>query len=359
MITGDHKDTAFAIAKNLGITNDKESCIMGSDLDKLSDEELREKAKDIVVYARVSPEHKVRIVKALQDNGNIVSMTGDGVNDAPSLKTADVGVAMGITGTDVAKGAADIILQDDSFVTIEKAIREGRNIDKNNNKSILFSLSSNISEIITMFMAIMIGLASPLKAVHILWVNLLTDSLPCLALGVDTNSSYDVMNDKPKKINETVFSNGRWTLILIYGVLIAFITLAAFLVAPLRELTARGLDLTIENLKVLFENSNILAHAQTYAFTVLALSELFHAIGMRDINTSIFRFNHLDNKIMILAFIVGFLGQLAVTEIPFLVNIFGTVGLSISEWAGLFVLSMIPVFMHEFLYLAKKFRRAV
>lgn len=354
MITGDHKDTAFAIAKNLGITNDKNACITGAELEEMSDETLQKKATDLSVYARVSPEHKVRIVKALQANGNIVSMTGDGVNDAPSLKNADVGVAMGITGTDVAKGAADIILQDDSFTTIEKAIREGRNIDKNNNKSIIFSLSSNISEIITMFVAIMAGLAAPLRAVHILWINLLTDSLPCFALGVDTNSSYDVMKNKPKKMNETVFSDGRWKYIVIYGILISAITLCAFLYTPIKALMDMNLGITIDSIKVLLLDNNILMRSQTYAFTVLGLSELFHAIGMRDVKTSIFKFNHIDNKVMILAFAVGLVGQLAVTEIPFLTNIFGTVGLSFIEWIALLCVSAIPLLMHEFLLWSEK-----
>ena len=356
MITGDHKDTAFAIAKKLGIATSKDECIMGSELEKLSDEELREKAKTLTVFARVSPEHKVRIVKAFQDNGNVVSMTGDGVNDAPSLKTADVGVAMGITGTDVAKGAADIILQDDSFTTIESAIKEGRNIDMNNNKSILFSLSSNISEIITMFIAIMVGFIAPLKAVHILWVNLLTDSLPCFALGVDTNSSYDVMKNKPKKINETVFSNDRWQLIVIYGLLIAIITLFAFIYNPIVALSNSNMAITLENIKLMFDDSLIAVKSQTYAFTVLALSELFHAIGMRDTKTSIFTFNHLDNKVMILAFVVGFVGQIAVTEIPFLINVFGTTSLSLIEWVGITLFSMIPLLMHEFIVLREKFK---
>ncbi len=351
MITGDHKDTAFAIAKKLGITNDPDACIMGAELDNMSDEELRKKVTSLSVYARVSPEHKVRIVKALQENGNIVSMTGDGVNDAPSLKTADVGVAMGITGTDVAKGAADIILQDDSFTTIESAIREGRNIDMNNNKSILFSLSSNISEIITMFLAIVMGLLAPLKAVHILWVNLLTDSLPCLALGVDTNSSYDVMKNKPKDINDTVFSNGKWKYIAIYGALIAFTTLASFLFAPVQQLSLNGAVINLKGIIDAFKDPMVASRAQTYAFTTLALSELAHAIGMRDVNTSIFKFNWLDNKIMLLALVVGIVGQVLVTEVPALVSVFGTTSLSAMEWLMLCVISLSPLVMHEFLVL--------
>ena len=356
MITGDHKDTAFAIAKKLGIAENKSECIMGNEIDKLSDNELREKVSGLSVFARVSPAHKVRIVKAFQDNGNVVSMTGDGVNDAPSLKAADVGVAMGITGTDVAKGAADIILQDDSFTTIETAIKEGRNIDMNNNKSILFSLSSNISEIITMFVAILVGLAAPLKAVHILWVNLLTDSVPCLALGVDTNSSYNVMANKPKHINENVFSRGRWKYIVIYGIFIALITLCGFIFAPIQELSSQGLPLTLKNISTMLNNTDILTKSQTYAFTLLAFVELFHAIGMRDVNTSIFKFKHFDNKVMILAFIIGIVGQVLVTEVPFLTKTFGTTRLSIVEWIVLLLVSMLPLVMHEILIIFKKIK---
>lgn len=357
MITGDHKDTAFAIAKQLGIAEDKSECIMGHELEAMSDDELRERAKTLSIFARVSPEHKVRIVKAYKDNGNVVSMTGDGVNDAPSLKAADVGVAMGITGTDVAKGAADIILQDDSFTTIEKAIREGRNIYENIKKSIVFSLSSNIGEILTMFTAIVAGVAAPLKAVHILWINLITDSLPCIALGVDPNSSSDVMNKKPRKENESIFAGGAVKHIAINAVLIAAITLGGFLFPAIQYLLNNNIAFSFGELaKVYTNNPDILAHGQTYAFSILAISELFHAIGARDEYNTIFKFKLFDNKMMIIAFAVGFLGQLAVTEIPFLTTIFGTVSLSLVEWLAIFGVASLSLVMHEIMFLAHKIK---
>ena len=358
MITGDHKDTALAIAKKLGIASSPDECIMGHELEAMSDEELKERAKTLSIFARVSPEHKVRIVKAFQDNGNIVSMTGDGVNDAPSLKAADVGVAMGITGTDVAKGAADIILQDDSFTTIEKAIKEGRNIYENVKKSIIFALSSNVSEVITMFVAILLGFASPLLSIHILWVNLLTDSLPCFALGVDTNSSFDVMKKQPRKNGESVFANGGIKQIVIHSLVIATMTLIGFMFPAIMHMNANNMDFSFSTLKsLLTEGSPVIMQAQTYAFTTLALAELLHAIGMRDAETSIFKFKWLDNKVMILAFFVGVLGQFLVTEVPFLTKAFETISLSPLEWLGLMAFSTIPLVVHEIEVLIHKFKK--
>lgn len=358
MITGDHKDTALAIAKKLGIAERPDECVMGHELDEMTDEELRNRVPGLSIFARVSPEHKVKIVKAIQANNNIASMTGDGVNDAPSLKAADVGVAMGITGTDVAKGAADIVLQDDKFTTIEKAVKEGRNIYENVKKSILFALSSNISEVVVMFAAIAAGFAAPLKAVHILWVNLLTDSLPCFALGVDPNSSSDVMNKKPRKNGESIFADGGYFKVGLYSIIIAIVTLIAFLYTPIKELSATGAGFSIKNIIDCFSDKHILMQSQTLAFCTLAVSELFHAIGMRDTETSLFKFNHFDNKIMILALVVGLLGQLAVTEIPFLRNIFGTVQMTVSMWTAVLILSLMPLIAHEIVVLVKKAKKA-
>lgn len=357
MITGDHKDTALAIAKKLGIAERPDECVMGHELEDMSDDELRDRVSDLAIFARVSPEHKVKIVKAIQCNGYIASMTGDGVNDAPSLKAADVGVAMGITGTDVAKGAADIVLQDDKFTTIEKAVKEGRNIYENVKKSILFALSSNISEIIVMFAAIAAGLAAPLKAVHILWINLLTDSLPCFALGVDPNSSSDVMNKQPRKNGESLFAGGGYVNIGIYSIVIALVTFIAFLYAPISHLSSTGLDYTLGNIIDSFKNKDIVMQSQTLAFCTLAMAELFHAVGMRDVNTSVFRFNHLDNKVMILALAVGVLGQVAVTEIPFLMNIFGTVRMTAQMWLFVVLIALAPVLVHEIIAIVKKLRK--
>ena len=351
MITGDHRDTALAIAKNLGLASTPDECIMGHELDKLSDEELANRVGTLRIFARVSPEHKVRIVKAFQANGYIVSMTGDGVNDSPSLKAANVGVAMGITGTDVAKGAADIILQDDKFTTIEKAIKEGRNIFENIKKSIVFALSSNISEIITMFVAIIAGLSAPLNAVNILWVNLLTDSLPCFALGVDPNSASDVMNKKPRKVNESIFSDGGFLRIGVYGVAIAVCTLIAFICTPLSYLITIGQNVSLNAIANCMQSQNdILAISQTLAFSTLAFSELFHAIGMRDVNTSIIKFNHFDNKVMIGAFLFGIATQIIVVELPICNKIFGTVSLG-QSWLFVILLSLVPLLIHEIMVL--------
>lgn len=229
MITGDRSDTAFAIARELGIAKKPEDCMTGAQIDSLSDEEFSKAVQRLSVFAMVSPEHKVRIVKALKASKKIVAMTGDGVNDAPSLKAADVGVAMGITGTDVAKNAADLILVDDNFATIAKAIAEGRGIYENIKKSVLFLLSSNFGEIITMLTAILLGLGSPLKPSHILWINLITDSLPALALGVDPGDPRHFMNRPPRSRKESLFAGGGLSCTLLYGILIGFISMTAFL----------------------------------------------------------------------------------------------------------------------------------
>lgn len=202
MITGDHQNTALAIAKELGIADDLSQTMTGQELNEISDTELQEKVEKVRVFARVSPEHKVRIVQALKENGLIVSMTGDGVNDAPSLKQADVGVAMGITGTDVAKGASDIILTDDNFSTIVSAVEQGRNIFQNIRKAILFLLSCNLGEITALFIGILLGWPAPLTAVQILWVNLITDTLPAIALGMDPDDP-DIMKEKPRNPKES------------------------------------------------------------------------------------------------------------------------------------------------------------
>ena len=349
MITGDHRDTALAIAKQLGIAEDESQCLSGEELDRMTEQELADKIEGLRVFARVSPEHKVAIVKALRAKGHIVSMTGDGVNDAPSLKAADIGVAMGVTGTDVAKSAADMVLSDDNFATIQKAIQEGRGIYANIKKSVLFLLSSNFGEISAMFVAILAGLASPLKAIHILWVNLITDSLPGLALGVDQNDPKGLMNRPPRDPKESLFAQGGLAVTIFYGLVIAGLTLTAFLLTPARLLAQQGQALSLTALKALLQDPLILAESQTFAFTVLGMSQLFHAVGMRDVERSVFRSHLLGNRLMLLALAVGFSLQIAVTEIPFLVQVFGTYSLSLQDWLLLTALSAVPLLLHELL----------
>ncbi len=351
MITGDHVDTAFAIGQQLHIVDRREQCMTGESLAKISDEELVDKLTFTRVFARVSPAQKVRIVKGFQRKGQIVAMTGDGVNDAPSLKAADIGIAMGMTGTDVAKQASDMILTDDNFATIERAIEEGRGVYENIRKSVIFLLSSNLGEIMTMFVAVLCGLSSPLKSSHILWINLITDSLPALALGVDKNDGKSLMQHPPRKKGESLFARGGLTCTCFYGVLIACISLIAFLMLPCTLLQGRGLLITLSNLSMVLGQEAVLYKAQTYSFTVLGMSQLFHAIGMRDVHRSFLRMHPLENKLMVVACVIGFVLQFAVTEVPFLINAFGTSHLSGREWGVLVVLAAFPLLAHEVIVL--------
>lgn len=357
MITGDHANTALAVARELGIAKDPSQCMTGAQIDGMDDETFKRRISGITVFARVSPDHKVRIVQAFKSLGNIVAMTGDGVNDAPSLKAADIGVAMGLGGTDVAKQASDIILADDNFATIEKAIEEGRGIYENIKKSVLFLLSSNFGEIMTMFAAIACDIAAPLKASHILWINLITDSLPALALGVDENDMDDLMARPPRDEKESLFAHGGLRCTVFYGLLIGGVSLAAFLMAPFAALTESGREATWAALTESLGNPMILSRAQTYAFTVLGLSQLFHAVGMRNMRKSVFAMDHLSNKLMIAAFFAGVALQAAVTEIPFLVHAFQTVRLSAGEWGRLLLLAAAPLFAHEVICLLGVRRR--
>ena len=301
MITGDHKITAIAIAKTLGILKNEKEAITGSELEEMSQEDLEKNIRNYSVYARVSPEHKVRIVKAWQKNGDIVAMTGDGVNDAPSLKIADIGCAMGIVGTDVAKEAADVILTDDNFATVVSAVEEGRRIYDNILKAIQFLLSSNIGEIVTLFIAILItpwlsskfgidvNLITTLLPIHLLWINLVTDSLPALALAVDP-AEKDVMDRKPLKHKTGVFTKGMTWRIIYQGIMIGLITLAAFVLG----LSTQG---ETPEMKVKI--------GQTMAFYVLALSELVHVFNIRNNHKSIFAGNPFNNGMLLLAELVS------------------------------------------------------
>lgn len=354
MITGDRMDTAFAIAKELGIATQPSECISGEELEVMEDQELASRMHRTRVFAHVSPEHKVRIVAACKKNGAITAMTGDGVNDAPSLKAADVGIAMGMVGTDVAKNAADIVLADDNFATITKAIAQGRCIYENIRKAVLFLLSSNFGEIITMLAAIIMGLASPLKSSHILWINLITDSLPALALGIDVEENKSYMDRPPRRKDESLFANGGWSCTCFYGLLIGGVSLLAFLQQPVALLWAEGSPVTFEAIRGLLADTQFLSRCQTYAFTVLGMAQLFHAVGMRDVETSLFCMNHLENKLMILAAAVGIGLQMLVTELPYFIGLFGVCRLTVFEWVKLLVLAAVPLMAHELLVLFAK-----
>ena len=323
----------------------------GEELELLSQEELIGRVEGIRVFARVSPEHKVRIVHALKAKGKTVAMTGDGINDAPALRSADVGVAMGKGGTDVARNAADLILTDDNFSTIEKAIREGRGIYENIRKTILFLLSSNFGEIITMLAAVLAGFPATLKASHILWVNLITDSLPALALGMDGNDGEELMKQPPRKSTDTMFSHGGLSCTLCFGVVIGVISILAFMAVPYEELLQRQLPVNLSSMKKILEIEWILNKAQTHAFTVLGMSQLVHAVGMRDVNRSVFRMKHFENLYMLAALGIGLLLQVLVTEVPYLITLFETNRLTLGEWGRLQILSLTPLAVHELLCL--------
>ena len=279
MITGDHIVTASAIAKELGILGPDDKAITGAELDKMTDEELDKQVSGIAVYARVSPENKIRIVKAWQRNGQVVSMTGDGVNDAPALKAADIGCAMGITGTDVAKGAADMTLTDDNFATIVDAVKEGRGIYANIKKVIGFLLGTNIGEVITVFAAMLLWHKSPLMSMQLLWINLVTDSLPAIALGMEAVES-DVMDRKPRPKNEGIFAHGLGVRVVLQGFMFAILTLIGYKVG--------------ENV------TNTIAGGQTLAFMVLALSQIVQAYNMRS-EHSLFKIGPFSNRKLNLA----------------------------------------------------------
>lgn len=357
MITGDHPDTAYSIARELGIADNPIQCITGRELDHLKDHGFLQRLQELKVFARVTPEHKVRIVEGYRTLGKTVAMTGDGVNDAPSLQAADIGIAMGLNGTDVARGAADFVLMDDNFATIHTAIREGRGIYENIRKSVLFLLSSNLGEIITMLLTIVAGLPSPLKASFILWINLITDSLPALALGVDDNEGESLMQEKPRRKEDSLFAKGGLLCVICYGLVIGGVSLAAFLKVPYDRILAEGLPVSLHNVVEGLQISTVLAKAQTHAFTVLGISQLFHAVGMRDVNRSVFKMNHRNNPYMLGALVVGIALQAAVTEIEPLIRLFGTVRLSMAEWIQLTALSVTPLIVHELLVAVGKGRK--
>ena len=354
MITGDHKTTALAIAKELGITDENGEALSGDEIDALSPEELQEKVKTVHVFARVSPENKVQIVTAVRANGNIAAMTGDGVNDAPSLKNADIGIAMGITGTDVAKGAADMVLTDDNFASIEKAVEEGRGIYTNIKKTVLFLLSTNIAEVLAMFAVVLMSLflqqynlPTPLLAIHILWVNLITDSLPAVALGADEKES-GIMDDQPRNPKESLFSRGGYWITFGYGLLITITTVFAFLMIPIFEYDAKSLE---DIAMLLAENDAIRMQCQTAAFCVLSLSELFHMLGMTSIKKSFVHNFWSKNWLLWASFVAGIGLQVAVVNIPGVNGFFSCYPLDIKHWGIVIALSAAPILVHEIVVL--------
>ena len=317
MITGDHLVTASAIARKIGILDDNGRAVEGREIENLSDEELDEFVSDVSVYARVSPEHKIRIVSAWQRKGYIVSMTGDGVNDAPALKQANIGVAMGITGSEVAKDAASMVLTDDNFATIVKAIENGRNLYRNIQRAIQFLLSGNTAGILAVLYASFMALPVPFKAVHLLFINLLTDSLPAIALGVEPHSS-DVMNEKPRPKNQSILTKKVLTNICVEGIVIGVMTMIAFYVGFLR-------------------NAEV---ASTMAFSTLCLSRLVHGFNCKSDKPVWFTKTMWNNKSMIGAFFVGFVLLNAVLLVPVLQGIFAVAPLTIAELLTVYGLSL-------------------
>ena len=355
MITGDHKDTAFAIAHELGIAETIDQCVMGRDIDDLSEEQLQELVKTTRVFARVSPENKTAIVKAFKANGHICAMTGDGVNDAPSLKASDIGIAMGITGTDVAKGAADMVLADDNFASIEKAVEEGRGIFTNIKKTIIFLLSSNIAEVLVMFFIILIGFETPFIAIHLLWINLITDSLPAIALGMDPKDS-NIMKDKPRDPNETIFAHGGLRDTVMHG---SFITIAV-IIAYLSAFWLNGIYdyQTIATIKDIasvngVSGAQILMQAQTMSFTALGFAELIHMVCMSSVEHSAFMVFKNKNWMMLLAFILGVGLQFFVILTPGVQQIFSTSALGWQEWLITAGAAFVPLVAHEIEVLIK------
>lgn len=328
MITGDHIGTACAVAREVGISASGEECISGRELDKMSQEELEQKVEKFSVFARATPEHKVRIVKALRKNGKVVAMTGDGVNDAPALKAADIGCSLGLTGTDVAKASSDLVLTDDNFATIVKSVRLGREIYENIRKSVKFLLSSNIGEIITVFMGILLGLPTPLLAMQLLWINLVTDSLPAIALGVDPCDEDMLLSGKN---TVSLFTPSMVVSIVLEGIMIGALSLFAFSVG--------------------INSFGSLTVGRTMSFCVLSLSQLIHAFNMRS-EKSVLGAGFFKNKLLVLSLVVGCALQIGV--VCFFPQLFGVTMLNAAQWRLVAALSLTPLAVVE---LQKKINR--
>ncbi len=324
MITGDHIQTAKAIAKEIGIFRKGDLAIDGISLDKMSQEELNQSIMRYSVFARVSPENKVQIVKAFRSTGAVVAMTGDGVNDAPALKNADIGIAMGKGGTDVAKNAADMILVDDNFVTIVEAVKQGRNIFDNIKKAIHFLIATNIGEIVAIFVGLLLGIKSPLLAIQLLWINLVTDSFPAIALGLE-RAETDIMNRLPRNPKKSIFADGLWGKIITEGTMLGMLTLLAFSIGTKKY----GVDV-----------------GRTMAFLALGLLELIHAFNIKS-EGSIFKLNIFENKFLVGAFILGAILQIGVVIIEPIAQVFKLVQLNTTQWLYTIVISISPIFIVE------------
>ena len=329
MITGDHITTAKAIAKDLEILRGRELAITGQELDKIPDSKLEKDIMNYSVFARVTPEHKVRIVKAFQKTGAVVAMTGDGVNDAPALKKSDIGIAMGRKGTDVAKNAADMILNDDNFVTIVDAVKQGRNIFDNIKKAIHFLIATNIGEIVTIFVGLLLGVKSPLLAVQLLWVNLVTDSLPAIALGLEPPEK-DIMNRPPRDSRKSIFADGLMGKIVVEGFMIGMFTILAFFIGN----RYYGIEV-----------------ARTMAFISLGMLELIHSFNVKS-EESIFKVGLFENKHLVGAFLLGTVLQLGIVFVPTLAEIFKLTQLNTTQWLITIAISIAPIIIVE---LQKKF----
>lgn len=334
MITGDHKNTAVAIARDLGFYTEESLAFTGEEIDRLSDSEFTSNVEKAVVYARVSPEHKLRIVKAWRDKGEIVAMTGDGVNDAPAVKEADIGVAMGITGTDVTKEVSEMVITDDNFASIVAAVEEGRGIFDNIRKFIHYLLSCNVGEIFVMFTASILRFPVPLLPIHILWVNLVTDGLPALALGVDP-TDRSIMKRQPRRKNESVVTRTMGWIIIAQGMFIAFCSLLAFWFVW--KVEGEGIE-----------------RARTACFIVLSCSQLFHSFNCRSMRDSIFTLGFFTNTKLVLATLVSFSMQMAVVYVPALQSVFKTQPLGVNDWILVLVISSFPLLAMELVKLVMR-----
>ncbi|NOS82176.1 MAG: cation-transporting P-type ATPase [Nitrospira sp.] len=334
MITGDHKDTATAIAEELRGTKEPIQSLSGTELDCLSEDELINTVENVAVYARVSAEHKLRIVKAWQERGAIVAMTGDGVNDAPAVKAADIGVAMGVTGTDVTKEAADMVVTDDNFASIAAAVEEGRGIFDNIRKTIHFLLSCNVSEVLVMLFAALIGLPLPLLPIQILWMNLVTDGFPALALAVDPKSP-DLMKQPPRRPDARLLDGRRLVIIGAQGFMLGAISLGAF------TYSLYGLHQEVEQ-------------ARTVAFTVMVVAQLVHAFNCRSERLSLFQLGVGTNRPLVWAVLVSLVVQMAVLTIPEVATVFKVVPLPIEDWALMGAMGLLPFFIMESIKLVRR-----